>query len=162
MRRGQHAVVGIIGVIILAEGELLSAQGLLDGGGQLLVLIHAQDQVDLGDLVLQRVLVALAEAAGDDQQLAAAGFLVLSHLEDRVDGFLLRALDEAAGVHHQDVRLGGIAGEDVAVVCQKPQRGFGVHAVLVAAQGDHADGKGLGHRGLQLFRNSDVEKHIPS
>ena len=32
----------------------------------------------------------------------------------------------------------GVAGEDVAMVAQQAQRGLGVHAVLVAAKGNHS------------------------
>src|SRR5258708_38608902 len=65
-----------------------------DGSNDFWDLTRADDRVDLGDLFLELVAVALGEAAGDDETLAGAVFLQLRHLEDRVDRLLLGGVDE--------------------------------------------------------------------
>ena len=137
---GQHPVM-------LEEVEALGTQAValmrahrrVDGVGQLIVLVHAHQQVNLGNFLQEGLLVPLGQAARHHQQPAAAGLFVAGHLQDGVDGLLLGGLNEAAGIHHQHVSLGGVAGEAEATGFEQAQGGFGVHAVLVAAQGDHAD-----------------------
>ena len=136
---GQHPVLLKEIELLLAEGLLLPLQGIFDGIGQALVLVHAHQQVNLGDFLQQALFIALGQAARHHQQAAAPRLLVFGHFQNRVDGFLLGGLDKAAGVHHQHVRLGRVAGKFIPLVSQKAQRGFGVHAVLVAAKGNHAN-----------------------
>ena len=68
----------------------------------------AEHGVDFRNLFAQLVTIALAEAAGDDQALAGAGFLELGELENRVDRLFLRRIDERAGIHDQHIGLGRI------------------------------------------------------
>ena len=63
----------------------------------------AEHRVDLRNLLLQLVAIALGQAAGDDQPPARAVLLVLRHLEDGVDRLLLRRVDERAGVDDEHV-----------------------------------------------------------
>ena len=53
----------------------------------------------------QLFLVALRQAAGDDQELAAGVVLAVRQVQDGVDALLLRFLDEGAGVDDDDIRL---------------------------------------------------------
>jgi hypothetical protein len=64
---------------------------------------------------------------------------VLGHLEDGVDRLLLRLVDERAGVDDEDVGGGGVAGQLVAGALRQPEHHLGVHEVLRAAEGDHAN-----------------------
>ena len=52
--------------------------------------------------------------------LARTGLLVLRHLEDGVDRFLLGLVDEGAGVDDEDVGVGGIAGELMSACWASP------------------------------------------
>ncbi len=65
----------------------------------------AERGVDLRDLLAQLGVVALREAAGDDQSLRPAQLLLAGHLQDRVHRLLLGAVDEGAGVDHDHVGL---------------------------------------------------------
>ena len=56
--------------------------------------------------------IALCQASGNEQLFQITFGLVGGHLQDGVDGFLLDGIDEAAGVHKDYVRLGGI-GDDL-------------------------------------------------
>ena len=65
-------------------------------------------------------------------------------LEDRVDRFFLRGIDERAGVHHEDVGLLGDGSDFHSVLQHTPEHDLGVDQVLRATQADHADfGGGL-------------------
>ena len=116
------------------------------GGEDGFKLAGADDCVDLGDVLLDLVAVALDQAAGDDEALgfAAVLLLVLDHLEDGVDGLLLGGVDEAAGVDDEDLGVFGVGGELAAGVVEQAHHDLGVDEVLGAAEGDEADlGTGL-------------------
>ncbi len=91
-------------------------------------------------------IVTLAHAAGNDHATVFA-----DGLADGVEGFLLGAVDEAAGVHHHDLGV-LVAGDDlVAVDLQLGEDALGIDQCLGAAQADKTDlvgGAGLtGHDG---------------
>ena len=100
-------------------------------------LTRSENRVDLGNLLAQFVSIALRQAAGHDQSLARTGLLVLRHLEDGVDRFLLRLVDERAGVDDEHVGVGGIPGELMPLFLGEPQHDLGVDEVFGAAEGDH-------------------------
>ena len=83
--------------------------------------------------------VAFHQAAGDDQLAGAADFLVLGHLQDGVDRFLLGGVDEAAGVDHQDVGLIGMGGQLVAFGHELTHHDFTIDEVFGTAQTDETD-----------------------
>ena len=122
----------------------LPVQGPADHGRQASVLVDAQEQVDLGKLLQEILLIPLGQAAGDHQQAALSGFRELRHFEDRVDGFLLGGIDEPAGIDHEDIRFLRPGSEDETVLLQQAEGGLGVHPVLVAAEGN--DAYGICHR----------------
>ena len=66
-------------------------------------LTSAEHGVDLGNLLDKVVSVALGQAPGDHEPLARAVLLVLRHLENRVDRFLLRRVDERTRVHDEHI-----------------------------------------------------------
>ena len=80
----------------------------------------ADDGVHFGNLLADLVAEALHQASGDDQPLRAAELLVLGHLQDRVHRFLLRGLDEAAGVDDEHVGVAGARRQLVAVRARMP------------------------------------------
>src|SRR5262245_34670047 len=102
-------------------------------------LAGAEHGVDLRDLLLQLVAITLGEAAGDDQPAARPVLLVLRHLENRVDRLLLRAIDERARVHHQDVSLGRVGRELVAGLLRKAEHDFGDDEVRWTAERDQSN-----------------------
>jgi hypothetical protein len=59
---------------------------------------------------------------------------VLSHLQNRVDGFLFGGIDEAAGVDHQNVGLFGIVRELVTPFHQMAHHDLGIDKVFRAAE----------------------------
>ena len=138
-RGGQHAVVGVVGVVVHAVGLAHAAKRLFQRVGQLLILVDAHQQVDFRNLLHQILLVALGKAARDHQRTALADLLVPRHVENRVDGLLLRRRDEPAGVHHQHIRLRGIVRQLIPVLPQQPQRGLAIHAVLITSQRNHSN-----------------------
>ena len=105
----------------------------------MLILVDAQQHINLGHFIHERLGIALGEASADDEKAAASGMLVSGHFKNGIDGFFLGGSDESAGVDHQDVRFFGPCGDAVSMFFHDAQGKFRVHPVLVAAQGNHAD-----------------------
>ena len=99
----------------------------------------SDDRVHFRNLLANLVAVALDQASGDDQFFRAAEFLVLGHLQDRVDRFFLRGRDEAAGVDDQDVGFVGARREFVAVARENAHHHLAIDEVLRASQADKSD-----------------------
>src|SRR5205085_6303445 len=69
--------------------------------------------------------------------------LPLRDLEDRVDRFLFRSVDEAARVDDDDVGLVEVVRDrDVGVTLKLSKHDLGIDEILRAAEGDHADALG--------------------
>ena len=95
--------------------------------------------IHLRHLALEVCGVALREAAGDHELLAAA-LLMSRHLEDGIDGLFFGGVDEPTSVDDDDVRLIRSRSWDVAGDPGHPEHDLGVDAVLGAAEGDEVDG----------------------
>src|SRR5205823_13174201 len=67
-----------------------------------------------------------------------AVLLVLRHLQNRVDRFLLRLVDERAGVDDQDVGLRRILRQLVPRLFRETKHHLGVDEVLRTAEGNKA------------------------
>ena len=105
-------------------------------------LAEADDVVNLRDGLAQRLPVALGEAPSDDQPPALAGLLEVGGLPDKIERFLLRLLDEAAGVDDDDLRVLNVGADDAAGLGDAPHEPLGIHEVLGATQADDTDGFG--------------------
>ncbi len=119
----------------LAEVAAARRQDLLDFAG-------ADHGVDFGNLRANLFAVTFGQAAGDDEFLGAAEFLVLGHFEDGFDRFLLRRGDEAAGVDDEDVGFIGPPRDFVAGARQNAHHHLAVDEVLGAAQADKSGFRG--------------------
>ena len=73
------------------------------------------------------------------RRLRAAEFFVFGHFENGVHRFLLRRLDEAAGVDDQDVGIVGARREFVAVARENAHHHLAIHEVFGASQADESD-----------------------
>src|SRR5262249_56212111 len=107
-----------------------------DGADDLRHFTRAEDRVDLRNFLLQLVAIALRHAAGDDQFPAPSGLLPLRHLEDGVDRFLFRGIDERARVHDEDVRRRLVARQFVARLLGETEHHFRVDEVLGTTERD--------------------------
>jgi len=83
--------------------------------------------------------IAFRQAAGDHEPLTLARFLQFGHLENRVDRFLFRLVDERAGVDDQHVRVRRVAGELMAGLLGEPEHHLRIDEVLRAAEGNHSN-----------------------
>ena len=79
------------------------------------VVIQADEGIHLRQFSAQLLRVTLHHAPGHHQTAAGAGLFQLSHFQDGVDGFLARGVDEAAGVHDDDVGAAGVGCDEHAV-----------------------------------------------
>ena len=110
--------------------------------GDAVEFVGADERIHFGHVVADVAAIALHQAAGDDQLLGAADFLVLGHFEDGIDGFLLGGIDEAAGVDHQHVGLVGMRRQLVPAGHKLAHHDFAIHEVLGTAQTDKTDFQG--------------------
>ena len=99
----------------------------------------ADHGIHFGDLFADVVAIALDHASGDDQFLRAAEFFVFGHFQDGLHGFLLRGLDEAAGIDDQHVGFAGARREFVAGARENAHHHLAIHEVLRASQADESD-----------------------
>ena len=113
----------------------------------LLATEDADDAIDVGHFLEQRIALALREAAGDDHGANLALLLEVEHLADDTQRFLSGRLDEAAGVDDDDVGAAGIGHQGVAVLRELAEHALGVHEVLGTAEADERVGAlaGSGH-----------------
>jgi len=102
---------------------------LAQGAGR---LIRSRD--DLGV-----VAVLDSRLANRDYRLAAALCLESRSLDHRIDGFLLRGVDEAAGVDDDYLGVGQIRGVLRGEIRELRKVALAVDGVLVAAERDYAD-----------------------
>ena len=93
--------------------------------------------------LLQNLLaIALHQAACHNQFLCRAEFLVLRHLQDGLDGFLLRRFDEAARINHQHFRFIGPRRQFVPAARKNAHHHLAVHEVFRTSQTHKSN---LGH-----------------
>ena len=97
-------------------------------------LSRPKDRVDFRDLFLQFFTITLGKAAGDHEAGAVAVLLVFRHFQDRVDGFLLRAIDEGAGVDDEHVGVRGFGRQFVSRVAGDAQHHLAINEVLWASE----------------------------
>ena len=106
------------------------------------VVVEAEHGVGLGQRLGELLAVALGQAADRHDGLAAGPVrLEVGGLEQRVDGVLLGCLDEAAGVDHHRVGLGGVGDEAEPVGGQPTGQLLGVDLVAGAPEGEQRDGE---------------------
>ena len=148
--RGQHALHLQKALAVARAHRPCAAVGFLQELKNAAVIAHAHEAVHLGDFLLQSVRIALGKTAGHEQLFEPARLFVFGHFKNGVDGFFLRRFDEAAGVHEDDFRLGGVGNNLVPVLREHAQQNLAVHAVLAAAQRNHAD---FGSHGITPLLN---------
>src|SRR6202008_1355582 len=73
---------------------------------------------------------------GHNQFFRRAEFLVLGHFKNRVDRFLLRRSDKAAGVDDEDLGFVGVRGKLISVSREDAHHHLAVHKVFGASQTD--------------------------
>ena len=134
--RGQHPVKLVDHAVDVAEAAGRAAgDDLLQRRDDLAVAARAHDAVHLRQLVQDLLLIALGEAAGDEDLAHQPLLLQRRHGEDGVDGLLLGAVDEAAGVDDHHVRAGVFSLQGVPGVPAQGHHLLGVDQVLGTAKG---------------------------
>jgi len=97
------------------------------------------NDIHLGKLLGQFLLVALGQAAGNDQGVTAGIMLALGQVEDGVDALLFGLFDKGAGVDDDHIGFPLICGDLVLLSGKHAEHYFGIHQILRAAEADHAD-----------------------
>ena len=114
--------------ILLGKNITDKAQSLIAAG--------AENAVHLGHLLKDLLLVALAQAAGDQDLAHQTGLLQPGGLQNVVDGFRSRRIDEAAGVDDHHIGVHQLGFHTVARLLDPIHHPLAVHLVLGAAQGN--------------------------
>ena len=119
-------------------------------------LVQTHEGIDFRQLFGQLGGKALRHAAADDQPLprpAAREPAVLMRLEDRLDRFLLRGVDERAGVDDEHVGILRGGGDLHAVRAHTAEHDLGIHEIFRATERDHAD---FFHKGILEARGRGI------
>ena len=120
-------------------GHIIDEPARLELGQQPVHFRGAEEQVHFRQRLLELALVPLHHAAHRDDGLAHAGRLVLAGLDDGVERFLLRRVDEPARVDHDHLGLREIVRVLGATIGELGEVPFAVDGILVAAQCDEAE-----------------------
>ncbi len=91
----------------------------------------ADDAVDLGNQALQLLAVALRQASGDDELLAAA--LARGVFENYLGRLGLGRIDERARINDDGIGTGGLGLQSPARLAQLGHHDFSIHKILSAA-----------------------------
>ena len=83
-------------------------------------LIGTEDEVDFRNLFLDFVAIAFRQATGHDEFLAVALGLQPGHFQNRIDGFLFRAIDETARIDDDDIGIFFAGSNGVALSASVP------------------------------------------
>ena len=103
-------------------------------------LVNAHERVHFGQEFGQFVAETLRQATGNNQTLAAMVRLAdFGGFENGVHAFLLRGVNERAGVDDDGVGLGGVIGDFHAAFQKRAEHDFGVHEIFGAAERNQAD-----------------------
>ncbi len=101
------------------------------------------DGIHFRNLFENLIAKSLDKASGDDELARRAKFLVLGHLQNRVDGLFLRRLDEAARIDDEDLGFIRSRRQFVAFARKNTHHHLAIHEVLRATQANESD---LSHR----------------
>ena len=123
----------------LAKARLAVVDGLTDDVADLFHLVDPHESIHFRHQLGQFLSVTLGQAARDNHGLAGVCiFAELSRLENGIDAFLLRSVDEGAGVDNERVGFGVFVCNLESLFQQGTHHHLGVDEVLRTAKRDHA------------------------
>ena len=103
-------------------------------------LVNAHERIHFGQEFGQFVTKTLRQTTGNNQTLAAMlRFTHFRGFKDGVHAFLLRGINERAGVDNDGVGLRGVIGDFHTAFQERTQHDFGVHEILGATKRNQAD-----------------------
>ena len=129
---------------------------LFDDVRDLRDLVNAHERVHFGQELGQFVAETLRQAAGNDEAWPRLFAVAdLGGFEDGVHAFLLRGVNERAGVDDDGVGLRGVVGDFHAAFQERAEHDFGVHQIFGAAERNQADAQ---RAVIGIFSSSRTEK----
>ena len=108
--------------------------------GHLLATKNANQVIDARARFQQGFLVALGEAAGNDDAPGRSAAFQFEHLTNRGERLFASSLDEAASVDNDEIGTFRLVNQAVAVELQQSQHPLAIDEVLGAAQADEGIG----------------------
>ena len=140
LRSGHHSphlfLRGINGAEI---HHAVAGKQLFDGGDNLGIAAGAQDTVHLGHLLQDIPLIALAQAAGDQDLAHLALCLQRGSGENVINGFALGGVNKAAGVDDHHIAAGKVREHRVSRLPDPVHHPLAVHLVLGTAKRNKSD-----------------------
>ncbi len=121
------------------QGRRIAAQLPIDQFNDTGTFGNTEKQVNLGQLLLEILLIALRQTTGHDQHPAGAAFLVVGDLQNGIDGLFLGIIDKGTGVDDDNIRLTFINNNFKALGRQMAQHHLGIDQVFRAAEADQTD-----------------------
>ena len=111
-------------------------------------LIESDEGIHLGKFIHEVARVALGKTAAHDNAGIGAEFVALAVcLQNGIDRFLFRGVDEPAGIDDQDVRFGGVVCDFEALGFCGSEHQLGIDEIFGAAEADHSDTRCLSRWG---------------
>ena len=101
-----------------------------------LLVLDADEGIDLGDFILQIFPVAFDQASHHHQFLPGIALFELGQFEDGIDGFFFGRVEKSACIDNQKVSLVGIVNQHHAGEGEFGEHLFALHQVFRASQGD--------------------------
>ena len=95
---------------------------------------HANNMVNLGELVQQRWAESLWQTARDDHTLSFSGSFEIEHFPDHRFGFGARTIDKPAGIDDDEISTIRFAHQRIPIESQRTQHLFTVHQILGTAE----------------------------
>src|SRR5215204_7161786 len=102
-------------------------------------LVRPDKGINLWEFLHQVVAVSLDQAAGNNDALGLALGLQVRGFENRIDRFLFRRFDKAAGVHHDRIGLIGVIRNLPASLLKRAHHHLAIYEVLRTSQTDKSN-----------------------
>ena len=123
----------------MLDGHIVDQATLVKLGDQTIDLGGTKKEIDLGERLDELGLVPLHHAPETHDRAARASVLETTGLDERVDGFLLCRVDEAAGVDDDNLGLFEVRREFGTAIGKLSDVALAIDGVLVAAEGEERE-----------------------
>lgn len=104
--------------------------------GDLFPAEHADDLINLRDLLQEHLALAFGQATRDDHPFEPTLSLAVEHLADHAERLLAGRVDETAGVDDHQVGRVRVGNQSISVLGQQAEHPLGVDQVLGTTQAD--------------------------
>jgi hypothetical protein len=123
----------------MARRGIVDEPPLRQGGHQRVEVVEPEEEIHVGHLLSQLVLVALHQTADGDHRLDVARLFQIGGVQDGLDRFALRGVDEPTRIHEHDIGRTQVPHDLGTVPYEVAYQTLRVDGRLVTAEGDDAE-----------------------